>query len=164
MRTVHRGVHAHIPHQLARSVRVGEQFGMDPVPGAVLAQLAVTTPHRLPGTELSWHIPPWRAGPEAPDDALHDRPVITEGPPTLRRRLRHQRLDPSPRNVRENLSTRHTPSLRRRSPESYETRPRRTPDPNLMKPNPRYLHEAIDVLGTEPQASAIVGDSVTDIE
>src|SRR5690606_21503845 len=97
----------------------------DPVPGAVLAQLAVTTPHRLPGTELSWHIPPWRAGPEAPDDALHDRPVITEGPPTLRRRLRHQRLDPSPRNVRENLSTRHTPSLRRRSPESYETRPSR---------------------------------------
>src|SRR5690606_24814368 len=127
MRTVHRGVHAHIPHQLARSVRVGEQFGMDPVPGAVLAQLAVTTPHRLPGTELSWHIPPWRAGPEAPDDALHDRPVITEGPPTLRRRLRHQRLDPSPRNVRENLSTRHTPSLRRRSPESYETRPSRPP-------------------------------------
>lgn len=41
---------------------------------------------------------------------------------------------------------------------------RRTPDPDLMKPNPRYLHEAIDVLGTEPQASAIVGDSVTDIE
>lgn len=37
----------------------------------------------------------------------------------------HNALDPSPRNVRENLSTRHTPSLRRRSPESYETRPSR---------------------------------------
>lgn len=41
---------------------------------------------------------------------------------------------------------------------------RRTPDPTLMKPNPRFLIDAATALGVAVNASALVGDSATDAE
>ncbi|TDD64503.1 HAD family hydrolase [Jiangella aurantiaca] len=41
---------------------------------------------------------------------------------------------------------------------------RRAPDPTLMKPSPAYLVEAGTALGVPADESALVGDSVTDIE
>lgn len=40
---------------------------------------------------------------------------------------------------------------------------RRTPEPDLMKPNTAYLTEAAAALGVELDRSALVGDSVTDM-
>ena len=41
---------------------------------------------------------------------------------------------------------------------------RRSPDPNLLKPNPYLLMAAIDATGQQPEQSVLIGDSVTDIE
>lgn len=41
---------------------------------------------------------------------------------------------------------------------------RRTPDPDLMKPNTAYLNEAAAAVGVPPSHCVLVGDSITDIE
>lgn len=75
---VDRGVHAHRPVDPAGGVRVGEDFGVNPVPGAICAEPAVSLPGCLPGAELGWQVTPGRTGPEPPDDAL-DHPAVVPG-------------------------------------------------------------------------------------
>lgn len=41
---------------------------------------------------------------------------------------------------------------------------RRSPNPELLKPNPHLLLAAIEATGQQPERSVLIGDSVTDIE
>lgn len=95
------------PYYPAGGVRVGEDFGVNPVPGAICAEPAVSLPGRLPGAELRWQVTPGRAGPDPPDHALNHPPVVPERTAALAGSIRHQRLDPSPCSIREGTSSRH---------------------------------------------------------
>jgi hypothetical protein len=57
-------------------------------------------PYRLPWTETLREVPPGDPGPIPIDDPLHHLTIITPRPGTTDR-LRHQRLDPSPRHLTE---------------------------------------------------------------
>lgn len=108
MRAVDRGVHADCPVELTGSVSIGQELSMNPVPGAIAAESTVPLPHCLPRPELSRQIPPRRTRPEPPHDALNHTAMILERTTTLTRGDRHQRLNPSPCNIRKTTTTRHT--------------------------------------------------------
>ena len=106
---IDRRVHADRPVDLTGSVRVGKDLSEDLVPGAVAAEAEMSLPCRLPRPEFRRQIPPRRARPEPPHDALDHPTMILERPTGFAGGQRHQRLDPSPRGIRKRLSTRHVP-------------------------------------------------------
>jgi hypothetical protein len=123
MRPVDRRVHAHVPRQPACSIRLAKQLGVDPIPGAVLAEPAVPFPRGLPRAELRRQITPRRTRPISPNNRLDNATVIPERATALRRRNRHQRLNPAPRSIRQHLSSRHDISLPHPPQSGKETRP-----------------------------------------
>ena len=111
--TIDRRVDAETPIDLARSIRVRENFRVDAAPRAVTAQPAVPFPRRLPRTELRRQITSWRTRPEPPHDRLDHATMIRKRATALRLRGRHQRLDTSPLSIRESLNaTRSRPTLK----------------------------------------------------
>lgn len=60
--TVDCGVHADVPDHLAVGVGLGDQSGVDPVPGAIDTEPVVPLPDRLPWTEVSGEITPGDGG------------------------------------------------------------------------------------------------------
>ena len=99
MRTGDGGVHADLPVDQPGSIRVGQQLGQDPVPGAVPSQAPVPLPHRLPRTELRRQVTPGDPGAVPVDDPLDHLPVITKRLALLAIRRRHQRRDQFPLRV-----------------------------------------------------------------
>src|SRR5690606_7198607 len=111
---------------LALGIGLGGQFGKDPVPGAVIGELLVPLPHRLPRPEhLPGKIPPRDPGAVAVGDRLHHGAVITVGTPHLALVARQQRLDSLPLLISENPVTTHPATLPRPSAHGWETRPSR---------------------------------------
>lgn len=78
MGAVDRGVHAERPVDLSGRVRVGEDLGVDPIPGAVPAEPTMPLPHRLPGTIPVGEISPRDSGAVPVDDALYNAAAITK--------------------------------------------------------------------------------------
>ena len=120
---VDRGVHAHRPVDIARRVGLGEQPGVDLVPGAVQAEAVVALPHRLPWPEVGWQVTPRDPGTEAGDDPLDHLPVITERTAALTLRGRQERLDPSPMSVIKDSCSRHPAKKSSVTGSLLETRP-----------------------------------------
>src|SRR5690606_37205164 len=113
------------PVHLALGIGLGGQFGKDPVPGAVIGELLVPLPHRLPRPEhLPGKIPPRDPGAVAVGDRLHHGAVITVGTPHLALVARQQRLDSLPLLISENPVTTHPATLPRPSAHGWETRPK----------------------------------------
>lgn len=108
MRPDHRGVDTDVPVDSPRSVSLGLQHRQQPVPSAVGREAMVPLPDRLPRPEPLRQITPRNPGPIAMHDALDDLPVITPRTRTPYR-LRHQRLNPSPRRLAQLRRTRHAP-------------------------------------------------------
>src|SRR5690606_23066027 len=126
MGSVDRGIHRDHPVHLALGIGLGGQFGKDPVPGAVIGELLVPLPHRLPRPEhLPGKIPPRDPGAVAVGDRLHHGAVITVGTPHLALVARQQRLDSLPLLISENPVTTHPATLPRPSAHGWETRPSR---------------------------------------
>src|SRR5690625_3261114 len=124
MGSVDRGIHRDHPVHLALGIGLGGQFGKDPVPGAVIGELLVPLPHRLPRPEhLPGKIPPRDPGAVAVGDRLHHGAVITVGTPHLALVARQQRLDSLPLLISENPVTTHPATLPRPSAHGWETRP-----------------------------------------
>src|SRR5690625_1923900 len=124
MGSVDRGIHRDHPVHLALGIGLGSQFGKDPVPGAVIGELLVPLPHRLPRPEhLPGKIPPRDPGAVAVGDRLHHGAVITVGTPHLALVARQQRLDSLPLLISENPVTTHPATLPRPSAHGWETRP-----------------------------------------
>ena len=113
MRPVHRRVDTDGPIDLAGRVRVAQQSGMDRVPRSIGREAAMPLPRRLPRPERLRQIPPRRTGPIPPDDRLDHLPVVPKRPPTTSRRRWHQRLDPSPLRIRQDLIPHHPRSIPR---------------------------------------------------
>src|SRR5690606_6019300 len=129
MGSVDRGIHRDHPVHLALGIGLGGQFGKDPVPGAVIGELLVPLPHRLPRPEhLPGKIPPRDPGAVAVGDRLHHGAVITVGTPHLALVARQQRLDSLPLPISENPGTTHPATLPRPSAHGCETRPSRLSD------------------------------------
>lgn len=72
------GVDAHRPVQVTGRVSIGQQSGVDPIPGPVGAEPFVPIPHRLPRIEVLGQITPGNSGPEPVDDPFDDLAVIAE--------------------------------------------------------------------------------------
>ena len=96
---------------------------MDPVPGAVAGEVAMPSPHRLPGAELPRQIAPRDPAPIPIDDALHDHPRVRERATLAARPGREERRDQRPLIIREELETRHPFRVSARPLNLYETRP-----------------------------------------
>src|SRR5690606_12525439 len=126
MGSVDLGSHRDHPVHLALGIGLGGQCGKDPVPGAVIGELLVPLPHRLPRPEhLPGKIPPRDPGAVAVGDRLHHGAVITVGTPHLALVARQQRLDSLPLLISENPVTTHPATLPRPSAHGWETRPSR---------------------------------------
>ena len=79
MGSVDRGIDRDLPLQLSGRVSLGDQMGVDLVPGPVRAEPAMPLPHRLPRPEPLWKITPGDPAPMAVHDALHHLPVDRYG-------------------------------------------------------------------------------------
>lgn len=111
MGAVDRGVYAHRPVDPPGGVRVGENLGVNPVPGAIRAEAAVPFLSRLLGAEFRGQVTPGRAGPEPPDDALDHPAMVPERTASLAGSTRHQRFNPSPSSIREGTSSQHRSNM-----------------------------------------------------
>ncbi len=83
MGTIDRRIDAHVPFHLTGRVGLGDQPGMDPIPGAVETESLVPLPDRLPRPERDRQISPRDPGPEPVDDPLDHLAVVPERPRLL---------------------------------------------------------------------------------
>src|SRR6188472_2349518 len=154
MSAVDRRVDTDVPVDLTDRVGVGQQRGMDPVPGPISTEPAVPFPHRLPWSELTGQVPPGQTRPEPVDDPLHHLPVITKLIALLAIRGRHQRLDQLPLGIGQHGGTRHHTTIGEPTPRVWETRPSRTgPDP--PSPGPPVDTTVLPNWGVAPVAPAL---------
>jgi len=77
-------------YQIRLDVR-GSQPTQDFVQGAVARPFVEEIPHGRPRSKLLWQITPGRAGPQNPQDAVHDHPPIARRPARAGRRRKYVR-------------------------------------------------------------------------
>lgn len=102
MGAVDRGVDADRPVQIAGRVGIGEEPGMDPIPGAVAAEPLVSLPDGRPRAEATGKVTPRDTGPEPIDDPLDHLTVIAKRSPSLPIGGRQQVFNPGPLSVAQN--------------------------------------------------------------
>ena len=82
-------------------------------------------PHRLPRSEIGWHVPPWATRAEPPRDAFQHQTMVTESVAPLTLIRGHHRFDSRPELIRNHTCTNHPISIRHNTTHIKQTRPRR---------------------------------------
>src|SRR5208282_1368893 len=71
-------------------------LGQHRIVGAVQGPSMMPLPHRLPRSEIGWHVPPWATRAEPPRDAFQYQTMVTESVAPLTLIRWHHRFDSRP--------------------------------------------------------------------
>lgn len=84
------------PIELILGVGVSLEGRQDAIPDARLTPAIEATGDGFPWPIALGHIPPWRPGPQNPDDTVDDRPMVMIGSAGIRFLRWKQRFEPLP--------------------------------------------------------------------